>query len=235
MFGYYNLPLRIVKEGISLSIEKEGEILVYRRECPGERIEKAILTSNGKILFNPVEPLNKPKEITSYLLIELERALVVEPKATRKIFLKFPVEIGVFMSKNKNFEILDILSLSRQKFTLYGDPESGVICKCWRSEVCSLIPSLNPLYEGVIELTIRNTTAEWIEITKAVFNAYEMKIYYDDKMVSMKANMKIMSKQIAETDFVDSPLKKGMNKSLGVYTTRKLPVVTTKFVMEWGL
>jgi hypothetical protein len=39
----------------------------------------------------------------------------------------------------------------------------------------------------------------------------------------------------AETDFFDSPLEKGMKKSLELYTGRKLAVTTTKFVMGVGL
>lgn len=235
MYGHYNVPLRIEKEGISLSVEKEGEVLAYRRECLGEKVEKVLLAGNGKILLSPVEPLSKPKEITPYLLIEFGRALVVEPKATRKVFIKFPVEIGVFISGNEDFEILDILSLIKQKFTLYGDPKSGVICKHWGSEVHSSIPSVNPIHEGVIELNVTNTSVKWIEVTKAVFNAYGMKIYYGDEMVSMKSNMKIVSEVIAETDFDDSPLEEEMKKSLELYTTRRLPIIVTKFVMEEGI
>jgi len=185
--------------------------------------------------LNPVEPLSKPKEITPYLLIEFGRNLVVEPRATRKIFIKFPIEIGVFISSSKDFEILDALSLVKQKFTLYGDPKSGLICKYWRSEVYPSAPSVNPIHNGVMELNITNTNVKWLEVTKAVFNAYGMKVYYSDEMVSMKSNMNIKSEVIAETDFVDSPLKRKMKKSLELYTARKLPILATKFVMEEGI
>jgi hypothetical protein len=89
MFGYYDVPLRIAKEGISLSVEREEEALLYRIESVDEEVEKHLLASTGKILINPVEPLNKPKEVTSYLLIEFERTLVVEPGATQKIYAKY--------------------------------------------------------------------------------------------------------------------------------------------------
>jgi len=160
---------------------------------------------------------------------------VVEPKATRKIFIRFPVEIGVFISGNEDFEILDILSLAKQKFTLYGDPRSGVVCKYWRSKVYSSVPSVNPIHEGVMELNITNPGVKWVEVTKAVFNVYGMKIYYSDEMVSMKSNMKVMSEVIAETDFDDAPLEKEMKKSLELYTERKLSIIATKFVMEEGI
>jgi len=79
MFGYYDIPFRIIEKGISLSIDKEGENLLYRREYGVEKVEKILLGSNGKILINPIEPVTKPKELTPYLLIELDRTLVVEP------------------------------------------------------------------------------------------------------------------------------------------------------------
>jgi hypothetical protein len=235
MFGSYDAPLGIEKEGISLSVERAGEIMTYRRQCGDEKVEKMLLTSTGTILINPVEPVNKPKEITSSLLIEFKTSLVVEPAATKKIYVTYPVEIGVFIAMDKKYEVLDIFSIQKQKFTLYGDPRSGVICKYGKSEVYSSIPSVNPLLDGVIELSITNTVSEWVNVTKAIFNAYGMKLYYSDDMVYMKATMKINNEKTAETGFVDSPLERGMKKSLELYTVRKLAVVSTKFVMEGGI
>ena len=235
MFGYYDIPLEIVTEEISLSLEREGEAFIYRSECADTKVEKILLLGAGKVLINPVEPLNKPKELTSSLLIEFEKSLLVEPKATRKIFITYPIEIGVLISANGDVEVLDILTLARQKFTLYGDPRSGVICKYWRSKVCSTRPAVNPLHEGVIELNITNMTSNWVKLTKAVFNAYGMKIYYRDDLVAMRATMKIMHGHNAETDFIDAPLEAGMTKAMELYTAKKIQVTTTKFVMEVGL
>jgi hypothetical protein len=235
MFGYYDVPLKIVEEGISLCVQKEGKGLVYRRECLEEQIEKNLLASKGKILLNPVEPVNKPKALTSYLLIEFEKALMTEPKGTKTVFLTFPVEIGVYITTDKDFEILDILTLTKQKFTLYGDPKNGVICKYWKSPVYSTMPSPDPIREGFIELNVINTNSNWIEATRAVFNALGMKLYYNNKTVSMKANMNLRTGNSAETEFVDIPLKRGMKKSLEIYKPGKLSVVKPKFIMEFGL
>jgi len=235
MFGSYDIPFELEKEGIALSLEKEGKGLVYRSACAGARLEKILLAENGEVFINPVEPLNKPKELTSNLLIEFEKALLIEPEATRRIFISYPIEIGVLISKKTAVEVLDIFTLVRQKLTLYGDPRSGTICKYWLSNVYSSKPSINPLHEGIIELSITNTTKGWVTVTKAIFNAYGMKIYYRDDLVAMKASMKVIQGTIAETDFVDAPLEQGMKKSLELYTVRKLAVTTTKFIMEAGL
>ena len=150
MFGYHEIPLHIEQDGIILSVKREGENLRYKRACLEEEVEKTLLAGSGKILLNPVEPLNKPKVLTRYLLIEFNNALVVEPKGKKTIFLTFPIEIAVYISSKKQFEVIDILSLPRQKFALYGDPRNGLICKYWRSAVSPTMLSLDPLWEGHI-------------------------------------------------------------------------------------
>ncbi|MDO9517908.1 MAG: DUF432 domain-containing protein [Methanosarcinaceae archaeon] len=235
MFGSYNCPVSIEKENLLISLETEGDVKYYRRECLDNEVEKIVLNGNGNILFNPVEPVNLPKEITSYLLIEFERSFMVEPGTTRKIYIKFPVEVGVFISAKKKYEVIDVFTMVNQKFILYGDPRSGIICKYWLSDVYFSLPSADPMLEGVIELEIMNTTIHWAELTRVVFNAYAMKIYYGDDIVSMKAKMKIMAGEIAETDFVNSPINKGMKKSVELYTTRRVVALGTKFLMEKGL
>jgi hypothetical protein len=235
MFGSYDIPLKIEKEGISLSIDKDEDLYVYRRDAFYGKEEKVLHFNKGKVLLNPIEPLNKPKEITSFLLIEFERSFVMGPETTKIIFIKFPIEVGVFISDGKNFEILDVLTLANQKFTLYGDPTSGMICKYWKSDLFPSIPEANPMLEGVMEVNITNATARWIEVSKAVFNAYDMRIYYDPDLVSMRARMKILGEQTAETMFNDSPLNKGMTKSMELYSARKVSMLGPKFVMEGGL
>lgn len=235
LYGSYDVPLEIDKEGISISIKKEEEVYRYKRDYFDEKMEKVLLINKSKILIHPVEPLNKPREITSNFFMEFENTFVIEPQAIKKIYLKFPIEIGIFISGKKDIEIIDILTLVPQKFALYGDPRNGVICRYWKTEVFSSLPVVNPIQEGVMELIVRNNTHRWIELNKAVFNAYGMKIYFNDNLVSMKANIKILGEEMAETYFIQSPIKTGMKKSLELYTVRKLSVQSTRFVMEWGI
>ena len=235
MFGHYTVPLNIEQDDLTLSVQKEGDRLLYKRERGDEKVEKIILAENPKILIIPVEPVNKPKELTSYLLIEFEESLVVEPSTTKRIFITFPIEMGVFISKGKKHEIIDLINLTKPKLTLYGDPRTGVVCRYWNSKVYSSIPPLNRILEGVLETTIRNPTDDWVTMTNAVFSAYGMKIYYSDSMVSMKATIEIGTGKTAETKFADSPLEKGMKNALEIYTIRALSMTTTTFMMEMGL
>lgn len=202
MYGNYDPPFSIEKEGISISVEELEKRWVYKRTLGTDTVEKLILGDGKHIIISPVEPLNTPKEITPNLLIEFEKTLLLAAGARKKIFLTFPVEIGVFISDkgNKNLQLLDVLTLARKKFTLYGPVSNGIICKHWKSGIYAVLPSPNPLQEGIMELTLRNTTSEWASISKAVFSAYGMKIFYDSD-VFMRAHMDILNKNTAETGF----------------------------------
>lgn len=235
VYGYHDIPVNIQKEGVKLLVELEKDNFHYTRKYNSERVEKILLTKSQKILINPIEPLHMPREMTPYLLIKPENPVVIEPKTKRIIYMTFPIEFGIFITGVEEFKVLDILTLVKQKLTLYGEIRGGVICKFWESKVSNFIPQVNPLKEGVMELTINNTTGRWHEITQPVFNAYGMKLYYGNNIVSMRAGMKIYTGGIGETEFYDSPIFKGMTKSLELYTARKIQVKSTKLIMEWGL
>lgn len=235
MFGQHEIPLKIEAEGIALSLDREGELLLYRRESPGEEINKSLLAGKKEILIHPVEPLNSPKRLTPYLMIGFEDPLVVEPKASKNVFLTFPVEVGVFLSGSKKLEPLDVVSLVKKKFTLYGTPRGGKICKYWRSSVHPSVPTVSLLHEGVMSLRIKNETDGWATVTRVVLDGYGMKIHFNETMVSVKAQMTIVNKVVAETEFVGSPLEKGMAKSLETFMPGMASMMSMRFVMSEGI
>lgn len=235
MYGEYNLPLKIEREDFSLSFEKENGYIIYKRECLGETVTKTIFSKKGKVLLNPIEPTNMPKSITSHLLVEFDSPLIIGPEIQKTVFLTFPIEIGVYIVQEKKYQLIDIFSSSVQKFTLYGEPAEGIICKYWKSKVCSIAPAPNCLKEGVLELVLSNSSSNWVEVKQAVFNSYGMKIYYNEQKTTMKANLKLRDDGTAETGFEELSLKKDMVKSIEVYTTSKLRVTPIKFLMEYGL
>lgn len=235
MYGYHDIPVQMEKDGICISVGKDGEGMLYKRKCCDEEIEKMILVEKGQILINPVEPQQRPKTLTPYFLIELEKPVLVEPREKKRIYLRFPIEIGVFIIGPEDYRVLDVFTQMKQKFTLYGDVREGAICEHWKSPVSQTVPSINPLKEGVVELFIHNSTPRWTELTQVVFNAFGMKIYYGTSWVSMRANMKVMTPVVAEVECVDSPMYRDMKKSFEMYTARKIKMPTGKFVMEWGL
>ena len=234
MYGHYELSDCSVNFGeVRIRIEEEGNAFRYIREGK-EQKERIILSRNGRIIVNPVEPVNLPKEITNFMQLKLKEPAISEPKSSMEVYLTFPIEIGVFLAAKKNVDILDIFSLNNPKFSLYGNPRNGIICRYWESSVFSTIPKVDLKKEGILKLRIKNESSEWAEIRNAVFDIYGMKIYFDDEKVASRATMSLENPRVAETNFITKPLAEGMKKALELYTARKIPMVGKKFVMEWG-
>ncbi len=234
MFGNYNDTFRCEIDDILVEVERTDDLLTYRRRCEGQMFERILISETENILINPVEPVNLPKDVTNFLQMEFP-PMLIEPDAARAIYLKFPVEIGVFLASDKGTEVLDVFGLGTQKYTLYGPPAGGIIARWYRSAVYPDIPLVERFREGVMRLTIQNASSEWIEVSCAVFNSADTKIFYNDDIVATGATMKIISPTIAETDFIDAPLIPGMVRSIELYTARKIRAISRGYLMEWGL
>ncbi len=235
MFGYHEI------EGFQAEIgeyrvrtEKVDPFYRYLREN-GDKIEKDISVEKGRLIINPVEPVNMPKNITNFMQIKFRKPFLAEPKSAVEVYATFPVEIAVFIAAKKSVGVVDIFSLQKPKYTLYGNPRNGIICRYWESDLYPEIPQVDKYREGVIKLRIVNSDDEWIELSNAVFNVYGMKIYYNEEIVYSSASVNIVSPKVAETRFIEQPLKEKMKKALELYTARRIAVTAIKFVMEWGL
>ncbi|HZD42709.1 MAG TPA: DUF432 domain-containing protein [Methanomicrobiales archaeon] len=244
MFGVYNSTFSHENGTLKLGMHKNGSAVQYFRDSGEMHVEKVLTSLSGGLIISPVEPVNLPKEITRYLLVEFP-PLLIGPGESSSVYLTFPLEIGVFIGTNGSHEVIDIFSSSRTKYSLYGSPKSGVICRWHRSRLFTAAPDGDPLKEGIMELNIQNTTPAWQEVTQGVFNAYGMRLYYGSR-VAMAAKMTLLSRDVAETICFDRPLWPNMTKAIELYQARVplpgidrgvLPVPgadRSKYLMEWG-
>jgi hypothetical protein len=208
--------------------------VVYARTSPEGSVRKVIGSSAGKVIVNPVEPVNLPQEITRYLEIHFT-PVVLGPESENQVYLKFPVEIAIFLESKGNYDVLDIFSFDSPKYALYGPPDQGVITRHFESEVYADIPGTDSSREGVMELTMRNMTRSWIEVSRVVFENTGIYLYYGD-CVSMVGQMDIFSKTLAETKTLPRPLKQGMQAAIPLFTARKsLIPENLSYLMEFGV
>ena len=236
IFGQIGIPATWSQGPLLLKTTYDEKTIRYCRKLEDETVEKKIvLKRETKFIINPVEPVNTPKPLTTHLLIELDHPVVIEPQSDCTLFLTCPVEFGVFINDRNKNRLIDVFSLEPQKYTLYGNPKDGVICRYWRSEVHLSLPAVSPYVNGVMELSIINDTPYWSEISRAVFDSYLMTLFYNDEMILMKGNMKIVDKEVAETGFENGLPGQGMEQSIELYSLSKLNIIKTVFVMEHGL
>ncbi len=234
MYGAHTLPYDYRDDLITLHAGPEEESSRYFRVIGEERVEKILGDDEQHLLINPVEPINLPVPLGRHLEIAFP-PVVVRPGAERKIYLTFPVEIGVFLGWEGNYDILDLFSFAPVKFSLYGTPNSGIITRWYYSRTYGSVPEVDRRCEGVLELTLKNRSADYIEVSRTIFERSEMRIFYG-ALVAMTAVMEIYSHVVAQTLFTSRQAFPGLAESLSLYNAQKIPVVQHKgFLMEHGV
>ncbi|MCF7857718.1 MAG: DUF432 domain-containing protein [Candidatus Cloacimonetes bacterium] len=236
MYGTHEIPLSLQEKDISINVTKTEFGYQYIRQIAGGlEFQKALLAVRSKILITPVEPLNHPKHITNFLLLEFDRELMIAPQQEKTLYATFPIELGVFIYAKQTYELFDKISCIPAKYSLYGDPKNGVVVRYHLTSVYSKIPQVDPLHFGIIQMNIKNNNSNWNTITKIVLNAYGMKLYYSPLQVKLFASMKISDELSAETDCYEPSTEKNFKKSIEIYQSKKLSILTTKFNMMDGI
>jgi len=234
MYGTFQVPFVLNCGDTTLEVVKGDGVFHYVRQSPEERFSLDIL-GVPEILIQPTEPLQTPKPVATALMLAFEKELMLPPKAEETLFLTFPVEIGVFTQSRNTTELIDVFSLVPSKFTLYGKPAGGHICKHWRTPSFKQAPDPEPFRTGVVRLQLKNTSDKWINIDQIVIDAYDMKIFFQGDFCSIAARMKILGQRVAQIECESTPLKKGMTKSIEIFEKGKMNVISRKFLMEEGL
>jgi hypothetical protein len=220
VFGEFSPPYRFERDGLSLSLEMLEGHYQYRRDLAGNRVEKAISVGLSRLLVHPVEPFHTGPETAGHLELEFP-PLILEAGATETIFLTFPIEVGVFVEGIRETEILDVFSVNRPKYSLYGTPRRGVITRFARSGRHRELPAVDMAGEGVLKLTIRNMLSEWAKVSRVVMDSPEMHLYSSD-FAGLVATMRITGREAAEVTGVDRPLKGGMSRAHDLFTARRI-------------
>jgi hypothetical protein len=233
VFGEYDYPFRLESGQVRIRIEEDGGFFTYHRSSDGDDVHKIIGGKRGKIVINPVEPVNLPEEVTKYLEIRFT-PMAIEPDSVQEVYLKFPIEIGVFLKGKGEGDLLDIFGLTRAKYSLYGTPDEGIITRYYESAVYERIPESDPLREGVLSLTVRNSSRGWVEVSRVVIDCSSLYLYYKD-MVSLAAQMDIFSREIADVWIDDRPLGEEMTP-VSLFSRARKTIIPDKipFTMEYG-
>ncbi len=233
MFGVVKGPFRETFGNTEVVFKPTQNKAFYRRTNPDEEVKKWLFMKKGNIVIQPVEPLSVPKNVAKHLLIEFEEPIFIEPKVTGRFYLKFPIDIGVFASVNKKYRPFDVFTGGAPKYTLYGNPKTGVICRHHKTPVSLTKPTFEPMLEGIMSLKISNKDDECAEINKAVFCGYTMKMYYKGDLVTINATMDIVNQGLAQTGFVKQRIK-GFNSGVELILASKLQRITPLYSMEEG-
>lgn len=235
MFGTYEVGKSVTVAHYTLHMYEDSGVFKYERTDGSKIVSSTVISAASSFCIHPLEPVTQPKEISHHLLIQLIDPLHMAPKSQVTCYVTFPIEIGIYISSKDEKEQIDSFTLTRPKYTLYGTPEHGEVCKLWSSPLHHSIPEVDPAYEGIMMVEITNGSGNWTRITKMVFDAYGMKIFFGD-FACMNATMEIINNGTARTTFLEKPLQEPMKKAVEYFTLRKILMVEKGgYLMEWGI
>ena len=201
-FGSYQiddkLHLQFPKTTLSLKKESSDRYSYHRISAVSEQKQVLDMGSKIKLHVCPVLPLNLPENKTSLLYLDISTPLSVGKGMTSKITLQYPVEIGVFVERNSEYDLIDCFSCDPllSRFALYGSPTDGYFCKYALVEFAD--NKIDNYCFAKIDIHIINNTNIPAKISKIVFDASQQDVFYSKDGVFVDSlNMVIESKNKA--------------------------------------
>jgi hypothetical protein len=223
-YGIYTITdnLELSLPGITIKIDKIGDhVFSYIQKDTEDNIVKKIIPTKSEDLtieLSPIRPLNYPAKRTSYVYLDFETPLFLSKDSAVTVFVRCPIEIGVFLVHDEHKDSLDCFTCDpkNSRFCLYGTPESGNLCKYALSEIVESYDDSMPFLNGVLKIDIKNDLDKGLTLSKIVFPITGNSIYYKNSKAIIDSLSVIMKKKLTieiidvtsnpiQTDWIKSP------------------------------
>lgn len=210
-------------------------IFLYKRVFDGEFIEKTILSKTDfKLGVYPISPVSLRLNLSNHTYLKLKQPLIISSNTERTLFLKAPVNIGIYYEKEEGGQhistLIDTFSVLREKYALYGMIENGYICRYFESELYDEEPQTN-FGEAIVKLVVTNLGKNTVEISKVIIPVTNVYFYYgNNKAYYGIVNLAIHSKDKIVVKYTSQPVIDSLRKSPLIVGTCK-PIL----LMEWGV
>ena len=223
-YGLYDiddsLELHLPDTEIRIKKISENVFSYSRQNSDGDLIEKIIpiKSSNLQIELCPIRALNFPAKRTSHMYLEIDTPVFLHENSSATVFLRCPIEIGVFFVHDKHKDSLDCFTCDslNSRFSLYGPPESGTLCKYAKTEIVESYDDSIPFVNAVLKVNLQNELSKGLSIAKIVFPMSENSIYYQDSKAIIDSLRAVLKKKLTleiidvdpekiQTDFTLSP------------------------------
>ena len=212
-YGLYtiNENLEFTFPNVEIKIEKMGEhVFSYIRKDAEDNIVKKIIptpSSDLTLELCPIRPLNYPAPRTSHIYLDFESPVFLSEGSAATVFVRCPIEIGVFLVHGKHKDSLDWFTCdpTNSRFCLYGSPESGTLCKYTNSEIVESYEDSVPFHNAVLKIDIKNELDKGFTVSKIVFPITGNSVYYkNSKAIIDSLNATLRKKLTLEIIDVDA-------------------------------
>ncbi|AFS82923.1 DUF432 domain-containing protein [Candidatus Nitrosopumilus sediminis] len=203
-YGLYDIgeSLELNLPGTEIRIRKISEnVFSYsRKNFDDDLIEKIIPINSSKLQIElcPIRPLNYPARRTAYMYLDVETPIFLSENSAATVFLRCPIEIGVFFIHDNHKDSLDCFTCDpiNSRFCLYGSPESGSLCKYAKSEIVESYDDSIPFVNGVLKVNLKNDLSKGLSISRIVFPISDNSIYYQDSHAILDSLNAVLKKKL---------------------------------------
>ena len=203
-FGIYtitdSLEFNLPNSEIQIKRLSDNVFSYIRKNFNDELIEKIIPTKSNELTIelSPIRPINYPAKRTNYVYLDLETPLFLSEGSAATIFVRCPIEIGVFLVHGEHKDSLDWFTCApeQSRFGLYGTPESGTLCKYAKSEIVESYDDSIPFVNGVMSVNIQNELEGGHSVSKIVFPISDHSLYYKDSKTIIDSLNAVLKKKL---------------------------------------
>lgn len=214
------LKVKTSHKGELFSIRKNRGGFTYTR---GNKKIK-VLGDSLELEVLPLAPVHLPEKITDFFSVNFPK-LHVSPRGRAVVFLKVPLEIGVFLGG----ELIDVIGFAKEEFSLYGPVDGGIIVRQLEGEEVSE-KERGDGKSLVIPLRIKNYTNEVKKVSRVILDSRFFDIYYKGKKVVTEM-VKLDLMEVPRVRYLNKNYFGKMNKKRAKRQILKKEDVTE---MRWG-
>ncbi|MFB5599753.1 MAG: DUF432 domain-containing protein [Nitrososphaeraceae archaeon] len=221
-------------DNYTLYFKRHEHSLLYEKRIESNVLKRILLKPyeirSDEIGIFPILNRNIGTLYLNYILIKFKTEVIVPKNANIIIYATIPIDIGIFSYQKHDETLIDNICLNKIKFTLYGKPEKGIICRYKEAEINE--ERLTKKYEeALVKIIIKNNLENSTIVNKIVIPVDDIMIDYENDDCFIPGNIEfelnsLFGKNIATVHLRSTRVKgrKYLNMNYNI----------PKFTMEWG-
>jgi len=191
----------------------------YKRHFCSQLISEAmILSEKESVTFGifPVPALLTPKPLAKSVYLKFKYPLIIDQKSDAIFYTKMPIELAIYRQHIDEEMLIDVFSTQKLHYSLYGSPESGVVCRYQQQvDVSPTRGDIKPAKykEALVRLSIHNNIDNIVKINEVVIPMYNVVLdhIHDESELPGSVDMSLdqaFSKDVVNVLLVNTKVKR---------------------------
>jgi Uncharacterized conserved protein len=156
-------------------ITKEKNNSVYIRG------DKRIEVPEG-LKIEELPKLSLDFSVTEYFGIVFDPYIYVNSGEQIKVYVKLPLDIGIYVTNNQTYKLIDTIEIYPKKYALYGNISNGVIYRYWKTNAFFERVFSNK-HEALTLIEIINEGESIGTISKIIFKAHDFSLFINNDII----------------------------------------------------